>query len=375
MKFTINGFSQSKLIHLELDNVDSIILRWLVDFASTGKMVCHTEQQEDGSTKVFHWVNYSAVIADLPCINITNVRAIGRRFSKLIKAGLLERKVIKSIKGTYTYFRILENALNDLQTLEQTSFSIKKNSSYQSKNSHREEQPKVSEGEVLHPNPYTATNSAVRTSLKSALPRLLENTTKRLTLHTLPLQNNKIAAARVDIESFRKKCQETSSDLIFRTDFYPKAVKHLQSFGLDLGFTEWLYRLNTTKKPKDPVSYFLSTFFEEDIAKRYLSYKIEQDSLTPDTFICRACKNIFIGIQYKCPECGLTKEDWNNETEIGFIVWKRSLSQDMLEQFDREYVTLVNTTRGNVEDYNSKLELLKKKFGYSDTSCLLNKTM
>ena len=38
MKYTIEGFAQDKLIELELDVSDALILRWFIDFAGTGNM-------------------------------------------------------------------------------------------------------------------------------------------------------------------------------------------------------------------------------------------------------------------------------------------------------------------------------------------------
>ena len=38
MKYTICGFNQQKLFEYSLDINDAQILRWLIDFAATGKM-------------------------------------------------------------------------------------------------------------------------------------------------------------------------------------------------------------------------------------------------------------------------------------------------------------------------------------------------
>ena len=38
MKYTIEGFAQDKLLELQLDVSDALILRWFIDFAGTGNM-------------------------------------------------------------------------------------------------------------------------------------------------------------------------------------------------------------------------------------------------------------------------------------------------------------------------------------------------
>ena len=39
MKFTVDGFNQRVLCSYGIDCIESIILRWFVDFADSGKMV------------------------------------------------------------------------------------------------------------------------------------------------------------------------------------------------------------------------------------------------------------------------------------------------------------------------------------------------
>lgn len=94
MKFTIFGFSQNKLVEYGLDTNDAMILRWLVDFAATGKMKKTIENKE-----VYYLVQYEAVIKEFPVMGINSIKAITNRFEKYVKNGLLKRLVKRGGRG------------------------------------------------------------------------------------------------------------------------------------------------------------------------------------------------------------------------------------------------------------------------------------
>ena len=99
MKYTIEGFSQQQLIEWRLDCVDAVILRYIVDFYVTGKMV---KVQVEGVD--FFWIKYSAVLDQLPIAGITSKRVLSRRFDKYVACGLMGKSVRKDA-GNYTFFR------------------------------------------------------------------------------------------------------------------------------------------------------------------------------------------------------------------------------------------------------------------------------
>ncbi len=61
MKYTIEGFSQEKLVELNLDLTDAVILRWFVDLKDSGKMYSEIKENDK-----YYWLKYDAVIEDLP---------------------------------------------------------------------------------------------------------------------------------------------------------------------------------------------------------------------------------------------------------------------------------------------------------------------
>lgn len=103
MKYTVEGFSQIKLIELKLDVIDALILRWYVDFLPKMTTITH-------EGKNYQWVKYQAVINDLPCIGISNREVISRRFNKFVEAGIMEKYVNKE-GGTFTCFTLTNKYL------------------------------------------------------------------------------------------------------------------------------------------------------------------------------------------------------------------------------------------------------------------------
>lgn len=85
MKYTIEGLQQKTLVEYGLNGIDAIILRYVIDFWHTEKMV---KVMHKG--KEFIWIKYQAIIDALPCIEIKTKIAISRRFKKYVNCGLME---------------------------------------------------------------------------------------------------------------------------------------------------------------------------------------------------------------------------------------------------------------------------------------------
>ncbi|NMB96250.1 MAG: hypothetical protein GYA02_06525 [Clostridiaceae bacterium] len=102
MKYTIEGFSQERLIELGLDAIDAHILRWFIDFRDTQKM-----KTVISNKKVWYWVNYSGIINDLPILKIDK-RAIQRRFMKLVKANILLHYTHR-VGGVYSCYKLKDD--------------------------------------------------------------------------------------------------------------------------------------------------------------------------------------------------------------------------------------------------------------------------
>ena len=85
MKYNVIGFSQQKAMELRLDVKDLIILKHIIDFINSGKMV---EREIDGET--YYWLKQDRLLEELPILNIGGSTVLRRRLKKLVKLNLLK---------------------------------------------------------------------------------------------------------------------------------------------------------------------------------------------------------------------------------------------------------------------------------------------
>lgn len=103
MKYFFQGFYQPFALELGLSCDDLAVLRWLVDYVGTNKMQTVTE-----NGKVYYWVNYTAVLEDLPLLRISKQTLMRQRFGALCEAGVLERKTVRE-GGVFSFYAFGKN--------------------------------------------------------------------------------------------------------------------------------------------------------------------------------------------------------------------------------------------------------------------------
>ncbi len=106
MKYTVEGFNQALAFELGLDTADLALLRWLVDFAHTGKM---TRATVAGNT--YYWVNMQTVLEDLPILRIRTRRGLRLRLARLVTVGVL---TFHLQDGKRTYYGFVPAVLDRL---------------------------------------------------------------------------------------------------------------------------------------------------------------------------------------------------------------------------------------------------------------------
>ena len=100
MKLSILDYHQKFAVSFGLDVNDLLLLKWFIDFRNTDRM-----DEVVFDEKIYYWVNYKKVIEDLPILKIKNKEALRRRFKKLCDCNVLEFRLEKNTKGTFTYYR------------------------------------------------------------------------------------------------------------------------------------------------------------------------------------------------------------------------------------------------------------------------------
>lgn len=107
MKNSICGFNQENAVKMGLKGNDLLVLRWLVDFSASPKM----NKTMHGGT-VYYWVDYQAVLNDLPILDVSKQQLRKGIFQRLVDAGILIRQTVKKKGddgGTYSTFAFGKN--------------------------------------------------------------------------------------------------------------------------------------------------------------------------------------------------------------------------------------------------------------------------
>ena len=101
MKYTINGYSQEKLLKNNLDLSDSLILRVLADiYLSNSKKIEYKIMNNDK----YMWISYGYLFEQIPVIG--SERTLVRKIDNLIEKGMLKKELVtskKGIKGRFLY--------------------------------------------------------------------------------------------------------------------------------------------------------------------------------------------------------------------------------------------------------------------------------
>ena len=132
MKYTINGYSQEKLLKNNLDLSDSIILRVLADiYSSNGKKIEYKIINNDK----YMWISYGYLFEQIPIIG--SERTLVRKIDSLIEKGMLKKELVtskKGIKGRFLYisfgekyFELTEYSNNTKETEEEKEEAKKPN--------------------------------------------------------------------------------------------------------------------------------------------------------------------------------------------------------------------------------------------------------
>ena len=108
MKYTILGFNQELLIQYGLDCIDALILRYIVDFSNTDRMM-----RVQANEKTYFWLKYEKLLADIPIAKINSKDVLRRRLKKMVTANILEHYTHRE-QGTYSYYRINPNKYEPL---------------------------------------------------------------------------------------------------------------------------------------------------------------------------------------------------------------------------------------------------------------------
>ena len=132
MKYTINGYSQEKLLKNNLDLSDSLILRVLADiYSSNGKKIEYKIMNNDK----YMWISYGYLFEQIPVIG--SERTLVRKIDNLIEKRMLKKELVtskKGIKGRFLYISFGEKYFELTEYSNNTKEEIKAKETEERKN-------------------------------------------------------------------------------------------------------------------------------------------------------------------------------------------------------------------------------------------------
>ncbi len=367
MKYTICGFSQDKLYEYQLDINDAMILRWLIDFAATGKMKKLIE-----NNLIYYLVNYEAIICAFPIMGITSTKAIANRFEKYVKAGLLLKTIKKggSFSGTATLFSIT-SLVGDMiydNTKPQSKAEINISDKNQT-SSRNEEKQSDSESDKNQTSYRDKKQTSCRTGTK--LPVALKNSS----VNSSAINSSSSAAPPGSSEEAQltKILNYFVDTHAFSADFIPTLLAKLKEFDIQPAeyqqFVDFAYT-ECNKKVKDKsrlMAYMYNSICDNYFISQYLQNKrteIEkQENLEKQMIICPVC-----GSKHHFAEscsCGLV--NYKNPLEVKFFKKIYQLPKNTKVQLEKEIeqITLSNGLKfdpSSIAKIKRQKELVYQKY-------------
>ncbi len=101
MRSVVMGFKQEELVKYKMDIVDTMILKYFVDFKKSGRML-----NEEFCGETYYWVTYEKIALDLPMLYMKK-DSVYRRMKRMAEINILKRYTKKS-GGTYSFYTIGE---------------------------------------------------------------------------------------------------------------------------------------------------------------------------------------------------------------------------------------------------------------------------
>ena len=370
MKYTICGFSQQKLFDYGLDINDAQILRWLIDFAATGKMKKLIE-----NNTVYYLVNYEAIICAFPIMGITSTKAIANRFEKYVNCGLLQKTVRKggSFSGTATLFAITslvgdmiyDDKAEPHNSKETENKADSTKSDKKQTSSRKTEEAHVSESDKKQTSYRDKNQTSSRTGTE--LPVALKNSS----LNSSDI--NSSSSLEEEKETLYKYLSQYVNPDAFSEDFIPKLHKKLKEFEIIPSEYEsyltfaWNECNKNVRDKSKLLSYLYRTVCDNYFITRYLQLsrtKWESEQKTEKKIECPVCGSKHDYFE-SCSNCGL--KNFQNPLEIQLYKKIFNLPEFEKKQMKKELEQLsleigLDFSPQSIEKLNLQKEQIYKKY-------------
>lgn len=402
MKYSIEGFSQRKLLEYKLDILDAFLLRWFADFIASGSM-----KQTIKNGRIYYWIHYPTVIKELPAMGINNTKSIALRFEKYIGCGILDKEIIRTQKGANVYYAIVDSVFRSLLYTPENPHRNENSSAHSNQNSCAkkiapdlslftenipENSEKYAEFEENPQNtgdflPKTDTekadfspksshrneNSSAHGNQNSCAHRnensgaLNDSTTKDSSINDTATSGQEEIKAAAIILQLKNEFRKYLNPELFSTDFWPVFTQTIRCISKNewADYIAFLFEYTTVKNPKSPVNYIYRIAAKPFMIAAFFEHKKIQEKqsvLLPKKQVCRICDTTFNGVE--CPTCGFCTHDNLDEKKIRLAKQIHNLSDIKRQELDRELDDCFRTYGfKRFTEYQEQEKVIYQKYG------------
>lgn len=367
MKYTIEGFSQKKLIDMRLDVSDALILRWFMDFSATGSM---KNVINDGKT--YHLVRYEGIIRDIPLLGISSTKGIANRFNKYVELGLMERLIRRG--GNNSGCSIFFMATQKLLFLSYEKTDVNEHVQEAKRNT-REEKSDSNENTSRTSSDSNHTSS--RASPTGTSVAIATGTPVAIGLNNSSTNNSSTTSSSHSEEKIKTEAAEEAkktlkelfgSERLFSVDFIPALVDEAEKQNIVERLAEylrWAHKKSSNGETKNLTGYFYKTaksswlMAEFAVSCSNLEKQKEQREV-----ICPACKTRH-GIFLNCHVCGLGWNERENEKAVFYAAGRHALPNETRSVLDREIseCTKNSLASGDFLSFDYNIDTIYAKYG------------
>lgn len=258
MEFTI-AINQKAVIENGLQGL--LDLDDLAIFSFMGQFFknCNTKKVK-ANNKIYHWLTYNKINAELPILNNLNKSSIGRKIKKLIDNGLVE----KIVKDTHVFYRILEKGLNILplayRPVAKTQQRCCENATNHNTNNHKKDRTTVApQPKTSNPLSPISKNKEKNILLKGItkhqdkIPDFIHHYRRSKQLRDYPIINekelHKIATA-IELQNIRYEDKEIEKAISYSLDYLKHIKKDPRTDVTDYPFYVYVNALRKLRSSK-----------------------------------------------------------------------------------------------------------------------------
>lgn len=269
MKYTINGFSQEKLIEYGIDLSSSLILRVIADMYTSNSKKLEFKLLDDDK---YMWCTYGYLLDQIPILGTE--RTLIRKIDSLIEKNILKKKILGQRKGKlgrYLYISLGEN----YESLTEYNSNDKLSSEQMTNCQDPNDKMTFEQMTNCHDKDSSITDTSI---IDSSISSSADETTQQLDEKSIEFRKNITELKNIIINSTGEN--PVTVDMVFKPVIYSKIIiqllEKIKASKFLMGQKETKPKLHTFIR-QDRINEILAGFYDDYKKEKNIIVTTEQD--------------------------------------------------------------------------------------------------